>query len=155
MNDPSYRTVVEDVLGKHIGKEALIVDTRFNGGGWLHDDLATFLSGKKYMTMMPREQAMGKEPMRKWSKPSVVLMSEGNYSDAHLFPVTYKAYQIGKKVGLNYIYVGNIYDPKRSATYCPQCNNLLIKRDNYQGEVVGMKNNYCLKCDYKIYGCYV
>jgi Tol biopolymer transport system component/C-terminal processing protease CtpA/Prc len=100
MNDPSYRTVVEDVLGKHIGKEALIVDTRFNGGGWLHDDLATFLSGKKYMTMMPRGQAMGKEPMRKWSKPSAVLMSEGNYSDAHLFPVTYKAYQIGKTIGM-------------------------------------------------------
>ncbi len=100
MNDPSYRSVVDDVLGKHIAKEALIVDTRFNGGGWLHDDLATFLSGKKYMTMMPREQTMGKEPMRKWSKPSAVLMSEGNYSDAHLFPVTYKAYQIGKTIGM-------------------------------------------------------
>lgn len=100
MDDPSYRTVVDDVLGKHIAKEALIVDTRFNGGGWLHDDLATFLSGKKYMTMIPREQAMGKEPMRKWSKPSVVLMSESNYSDAHLFPVTYKAYQIGKTIGM-------------------------------------------------------
>ncbi len=66
-----------------------------------------------------------------------------------------RAYEIGKKVGLNYIYVGNVYDPQRSATYCPQCNNLLIKRDNYQGEVVGMKNNQCLKCGYKIYGCYV
>lgn len=100
MNDPSYRVVVEEVLGKHYNKEALIVDTRFNGGGWLHDDLATFLSGKKYFTMMPRHQAMGKEPMRKWSNPSVVLVGEGNYSDAHIFPVAYRAYGIGKIIGM-------------------------------------------------------
>src|SRR5439155_14667137 len=36
MNDNSYRTTYEDVLGKAAGKEALIVDTRFNGGGRLH-----------------------------------------------------------------------------------------------------------------------
>lgn len=100
MNDQSFRTVVEEVLGKHINKEALIVDTRFNGGGWLHDDLATFLSGKRYMDMVPREQKMGWEPMRKWTKPVSVLIGESNYSDAHLFPVTFKAYNIGKTVGM-------------------------------------------------------
>jgi len=100
MNDQSYRTVVDEVLGKHIDKDALIVDTRFNGGGWLHDDLATFLSGKKYMDMVPREQKMGLEPMRKWTKPTTVLVGESNYSDAHLFPVTFKAYDIGKTVGM-------------------------------------------------------
>jgi len=100
MNDQSYRTVVDEVLGKHIDKDALIVDTRFNGGGWLHDDLATFLSGKKYMDIVPREQKMGWEPMRKWTKPTTVLVGESNYSDAHLFPVTFKAYDIGKTVGM-------------------------------------------------------
>ncbi len=100
MNDQSYRNVVEEVLGKDINKDALIVDTRFNGGGWLHDDLATFLSGKKYMDMVPRGQKMGLEPMRKWTKPTTVLVGESNYSDAHLFPVTFKAYDIGKTVGM-------------------------------------------------------
>ncbi len=100
MNDASYRTVVDEVLGKNYNKEALIVDTRFNGGGWLHDDLATFLSGKKYMEMVPREQKFGSEPMKKWYKPVAVLIGESNYSDAHLFPVTFKAYEIGKTVGM-------------------------------------------------------
>ncbi|MBL7793788.1 MAG: PD40 domain-containing protein [Saprospiraceae bacterium] len=100
MNDQSYRTVYEEALGKNAGKEALVVDTRFNGGGWLHDDLATFLSGKKYMTMMPREQNLGSEPQFKWYKPSIVVMSESNYSDAHMFPYTYKALEIGKLVGM-------------------------------------------------------
>lgn len=100
MNDQSYRTVYEEALGKNAGKDALIVDTRFNGGGWLHDDLATFLSGHTYMTLMPRGQNLGSEPQFKWAKPSVVVMSESNYSDAHMFPYTYKALGIGKLVGM-------------------------------------------------------
>lgn len=100
MNDASYRKVYETVLGKHANKKALIVDTRFNGGGWLHDDLATFLSGKTYMSFMPRGQNLGNEPQFKWRKPSVVVMSESNYSDAHMFPFTYKALEIGKLIGM-------------------------------------------------------
>ncbi len=100
MNDRSFRKVYETVLGKHASKEALIVDTRFNGGGWLHDDLATFLNGKTYMTFMPRGQNLGDEPQFKWRKPSVVVMSESNYSDAHMFPFTYKALGIGQLVGM-------------------------------------------------------
>jgi hypothetical protein len=30
------------------------VDTRFNGGGWLHDDLKTFLSGQRYLDFAPQ-----------------------------------------------------------------------------------------------------
>jgi tricorn protease len=100
MNDASYRTVYEEALGRYHDKEGLVVDTRFNGGGWLHDDLATFLSGKTYMRMEPRGQALGTEPQFKWSKPSVVVMSESNYSDAHMFPVTYKALGVGQLVGM-------------------------------------------------------
>ena len=100
MNDESFRKVYNDALGKHYNKEGLIVDTRFNGGGWLHDDLATFLDGKKYMEFRPRGQNLGAEPQFKWAKPSVVVMSESNYSDAHMFPVTYRAMGIGKLIGM-------------------------------------------------------
>ncbi|MDJ1482891.1 S41 family peptidase [Cytophagaceae bacterium YF14B1] len=100
MNDASYRTVVEEVLGKCADKESLIVDTRFNGGGWLHDDLATFLSGKKYLDIVPRGVHMGHEPFRKWIKPSVVLVGEGNYSDAHMFPFAFRENNIGKIIGM-------------------------------------------------------
>lgn len=101
MNSESFRNLFDKALGKLHKKEALIVDTRFNGGGWLHDDLATFLSGKMYMSFEPRGQKnMGGEPIWKWQKPSCVLMSEGNYSDAHLFPYTYKSLGIGKLIGM-------------------------------------------------------
>ena len=49
---------------------------------------------------MPRGQNLGWEPVGKWTKPSLVLISESNYSDAHLFPWTYHHLGIGKLVGM-------------------------------------------------------
>lgn len=101
MNDGSYRSTFDAVLGKNFDKEALIVDTRFNGGGWLHDDLATFLSGKRYLDFAPQGNRLKDgEPMGRWSKPSTVLMSESNYSDAFIFPYIYKQNGIGKLIGM-------------------------------------------------------
>ena len=100
MNSSSFREVYSELLGRYNDKEAVVVDTRFNGGGWLHDDLATLLSGEQYVKLMPRGQHIGSEPQGKWQKPSAVLVGEGNYSDAHFFPVTYRALNIGKIVGM-------------------------------------------------------
>ncbi|OWQ85707.1 hypothetical protein CDN99_21765 [Roseateles aquatilis] len=100
MDDESYRQVYADALGPASAKEALIVDTRFNGGGNLHDSLATLLSGKPYLEFLPRGQSLGWEPTGKWTKPSAVLISESNYSDAHLFPWTYKHLGLGQLIGM-------------------------------------------------------
>ena len=101
MDDGSYREVYEKALGKFKDKEALVVDTRFNGGGWLHDDLNTFLSGKHYMSFAPQsEKLKGGESAGRWCKPSIVLVSEGNYSDAFMFPYSYQQNKIGKIVGM-------------------------------------------------------
>lgn len=100
MDDGSMRTVFEDALGRHVGKQAIIVDTRFNGGGNIHEQLSDFLAGKKYFDVVPHGQYVGSEPGDKWVKPSVVVMNEGNYSDAHLFPIAYKLKGVGKTVGM-------------------------------------------------------
>ncbi len=100
MNDVSFRDMYEVVKGKNADKEALIVDSRFNGGGWLHDDLVTFLNGKSYLSFAPYGfTSTGSEPQNKWTKPSCVLMSESNYSDAFIFPYAYKQIGIGKLIG--------------------------------------------------------
>lgn len=105
MNDPSFRVVFADVLGRHFDKEGLVVDTRFNGGGWLHDDLVTFLTGEQYVDLHPRNDESDGEgylgdSARRWTKPSVVVMSESNYSDAHFFPWAYTELAIGPTVGM-------------------------------------------------------
>lgn len=52
--------------------------------------------------------------------------------DIPLTPIEtlHKAYQIGKKSGLKYVYIGNVIDTDQGNTYCPKCNTLLIKRIN-------------------------
>ena len=99
MNSPSFRELYSKALGKYRNCEALIVDTRHNGGGWLHDDLVTFLGGKEYVLFTPRGQYVGHEPFNKWTKPSCVLVGEDNYSDASGFPLAYKHLGIGKLIG--------------------------------------------------------
>lgn len=100
MDSPSFRTVYSDLLSdENRSKEAVIVDTRHNGGGWLHDDLATFLSGKQYQSFVPRGQYIGSDPFNKWLKPSCVLVCEDNYSNAHGFPWIYQELKIGKLIG--------------------------------------------------------
>jgi tricorn protease len=100
MDDASMRTVFEEALGRNLNKEAIIIDTRFNGGGNIHEQLSDFLSGKKYIDIIPHGQYIGSEPYDKWVKPSIVIMGEANYSDAHLFPVAYKLKQDGKTLGM-------------------------------------------------------
>ena len=99
MNSESFREVYSTLLGRCRNKKAVIVDTRHNGGGWLHDDLATLLGGKEYQRFEPRGQYIGSDPYNKWTKPSCVLMCEDNYSNAHGFPWVYKTLGIGKLIG--------------------------------------------------------
>ena len=99
MNSPSFREVYSKALGKYRDCDALIVDTRHNGGGWLHNDLANFLSGHLYTERRPRGAAMSPEPYDKWIKPSCVLVCEDNYSDACGFPYLYRALGLGKIIG--------------------------------------------------------
>ena len=99
MNSESFRNTFSDLLGRDRHKEAVLVDTRHNGGGWLHEDLATLLSGKEYQRFMPRGKYIGSDPFTKWNKPSAVLVCEDNYSNAHGFPTVYKALGIGKLIG--------------------------------------------------------
>ena len=100
MNDASMRIVFEEALGRNVGKQAIIVDTRFNGGGNIHEQLSDFLSAKKYFDIVPHGQYVGSEPYDKWVKPSIVLVGESNYSDAHLFPVAYKLKTAYKTLGM-------------------------------------------------------
>lgn len=100
MNSESFRTVYRELLSdKNRNREAVIVDERHNGGGWLHDDLCTLLNGKEYQKFMPRGQYIGRDPFNKWVKPSCVLICEDDYSNGHGFPLVYKTLGIGKLVG--------------------------------------------------------
>ncbi len=100
MGDPSFRSIYSDILGKFNNKEGIIIDTRYNGGGRLHEDIEVLFSGKKYFTQVIRGQETCDMPSRRWNKPSIMLMGEANYSNAHGTPWVYKYTGIGKLVGM-------------------------------------------------------
>ena len=99
MADPSFRTVYSDILGKYNHCEGIVIDTRFNGGGRLHEDIEVLFSGEKYLTQVIRGRAACDMPSRRWNKPSIMLQCEANYSNAHGTPWVYKHQNIGKLVG--------------------------------------------------------
>lgn len=99
MDSPSFRVLYSELLGKFRNMDAVVVDTRHNGGGWLHDDVVTLLSGKEYQQFKPRGQYIGSDPFNKWLKPSCMLVCEDNYSNAHGTPWVYQHLGVGKLVG--------------------------------------------------------
>ncbi|MEM0912160.1 MAG: S41 family peptidase [Pseudomonadota bacterium] len=100
MNDASFRSVYSRLLGKHFDKEAVVVDTRFNSGGWLHNDLAKLFGGEKYLTMHVRGRQYAGDPLDQWYKPSILVINEGNYSDGHAIAFTYETLGLGDSVGM-------------------------------------------------------
>ncbi len=101
MNPNSFRKTFSDVLGKYNDKEGIVIDTRFNGGGWLHNELSILFGGKQYTRFSHREKAKyGGDPQDQWAKKSILLVGESNYSDAHMFPYAYKELKLGSIVGM-------------------------------------------------------
>lgn len=100
MNDGAYRTTVEEVLGKYALRDGIVVDTRFNSGGDLVADLAMFLSGKAFFNYTTDTRSNGFEPNFRWTKPSVSLANEANYSDGHCYAFAYKELKLGTLVGM-------------------------------------------------------
>ena len=99
MNDASFRDVYSDILGKYNLKEGIVIDTRFNGGGRLHEDIEILFSGQKYFTQVIRGREVCDMPSRRYNHPSIMLQAEGNYSNAHGTPWVYSHQKIGKLVG--------------------------------------------------------
>ncbi len=100
MNDNSFRHVYSEVLGKHGEKEGVVIDTRFNGGGGLHEDLEILFSGEQYFAKEIRGKFAGMTPGRRFNQPSIMVVGEANYSNAHGTPWMYKDRGLGKLVGM-------------------------------------------------------
>ena len=99
MNDESFRTVYSDILGRYNHCDGIVIDTRFNGGGRLHEDIEVLFSGKKYLTQEIRGKDACDMPSRRYNKASIMIIGEANYSNAHGTPWVYKHKGMGLLVG--------------------------------------------------------
>ncbi len=98
------------------GKDAIVIDVRFNGGGWTTDYLMTVLNYKQHAYTIPRGAAknLDKEkskfrnyypigerlPYAAWTKPSIAICNQNSYSNAEIFSHAYKNLGIGTLVGI-------------------------------------------------------
>lgn len=100
MADPSFRPMYAQVLGKYNDRDGIVIDTRWNGGGRMHEDIEVLFSGKHYLTQKVRGVETARMPSRRWNKPSIMLIGEANYSNAHGTPWVYSKMGLGKLVGM-------------------------------------------------------
>ncbi|MDD3045287.1 MAG: S41 family peptidase [Candidatus Delongbacteria bacterium] len=101
MSEGPLQKFKEDLFSETFGKEAVIIDVRYNGGGYTHDDLIEILTKKQYAYSAYRWNRAQKlkAPFDIWDKPSVVLINPSSFSDAEIFPAIYREMGLGKIIG--------------------------------------------------------
>ncbi len=58
-------------------------------------------------------------------------------------------WELARKEGMEYVYIGNLWDPKYESTFCPRCNTLLVERHVYRVRVFLKPDATCPKCGYR------
>lgn len=99
MADEAFRPMYADLLGKYAKADGVVIDIRWNGGGRMHEDIEVLFTGEKYLTQEVRGKDVCDMPSRRWNKPSIMLVAEPCYSNAHGTPWVYQHQKIGKVVG--------------------------------------------------------
>lgn len=100
MTDDSFREIYSKVMGRYRDLDGIVIDTRWNGGGRLHEDIEVLFSAEPYLTQDIHGMVTSVMPSRRWTKPSIMVIGEANYSNAHGTPWVYKHKGLGKLVGM-------------------------------------------------------
>ena len=111
----SFERFEREMTARGHGKEGIVIDVRFNGGGWTTDYLMTVLNYKQHAYTIPRGAAENLEkdhtkfrsyypigerlPYAAWTKPSIAICNQNSYSNAEIFSHAYQNLGIGTLVG--------------------------------------------------------
>lgn len=115
MNWPSFERFERELVAAGEGKDGLVIDVRYNGGGWTTDYLLTVLNYKQHAFTIPRgatddldankdqfreHYPFGERlPLSSWTRPSIALANQNSYSNAEIFSHAYKHLDLGTLVG--------------------------------------------------------
>jgi tricorn protease len=102
MDEMGLEVFVRALYSDHFEKDALVIDVRYNGGGFTHDQVLNYLAGKEHTFFRQRDGGEGlvlRSYDRKWTRPLVVMANNRSYSDAEIFPHAFRTLGLGKIVG--------------------------------------------------------
>ncbi len=114
MDMRSFERFERELTAVGHGKEGIVIDVRFNGGGSTTDYLMAILNVKQHAYTIPRgaDTSLSNHknyreyypfstrlPFFAWNKPSIALCNENSYSNAEIFSHAYKNLGIGTLVG--------------------------------------------------------
>ncbi len=114
MSMPSFERFERELTAAGHGKEAIVIDVRYNGGGWTTDYLMAILNIKQHAYTIPRGATSSLKnnleyrnyypfaerlPFFAWNKPSIALCNANSYSNAEIFSHAYKNLGLGTLVG--------------------------------------------------------
>lgn len=102
MQEDGLTQFMRSLYSDNFDKEAIVLDVRFNGGGFTHDKVLNYLGGRDHTFFLQRNGGAGnvlRAADRKWSKPVVLLINSRSYSDAEIFPHAFRSLGLGKLVG--------------------------------------------------------
>mgnify|MGYP006279784235 CR=1 FL=1 len=114
MNWQSFEHFERELYASAHDKEGLIIDVRFNGGGWTTDYLMTVLNVRRHAYTVPRGSTddlsnhtqfrphypFGERlPYAAWTKPAAALANQNSYSNAEIFSHAFKNLDHGPLVG--------------------------------------------------------
>ena len=115
MNWPSFERFERELVATGEGKDGIVIDVRYNGGGWTTDYLLTVLSYRQHAYTIPRGATGNLEqnktnfrehypfgerlPLSSWTRPSIALANQNSYSNAEIFSHAYKNLDLGTLVG--------------------------------------------------------
>ncbi len=104
MGDPSLARFEAQLYSVANGKDGLVIDVRYNGGGWTTDYLLSMLQVKRHAVTYPRDGGAGypqsRLPLYSWVKPIIVLCNEHSFSNAEIFSHAIKTLERGSLVGV-------------------------------------------------------
>ena len=116
MNFTSFERFERELMASGHDKEGIVIDVRWNGGGWTTDYLMTVLNVQQHAYTVPRGATDNLQkdhtkfrqyypfserlPEAWWTKPSIAISNESSYSNAEIFSHAFKHLGIGKLVGM-------------------------------------------------------